>query len=52
METAVAVLCPVEALENVLVLVELPLLNGDVDPDDVLPHNATRADVQVADRRA
>ncbi len=52
MQTAVAVLGPVKALEDVLVFVELPLLDGHVDPDDVLPHHPPRADVQVADRMA
>lgn len=47
-EAAVAVLCPVKALEDELVLVELPLLDRDIDPDDVLPDDASRTDVQVA----
>jgi len=37
-----------EAREDRLVLVELPLLDRDVDPDDVLPYDAPRADVQMA----
>ena len=47
-QTAVAVLGPVKALEDGFVLVELPLLDRDVDAHNVLPHNAARANVQVA----
>ena len=52
METAVSVLGAVETLEDGLVLVELPLLDRDVDADDVLPDDAPGTDVQVADRIA
>ena len=52
METAVSVLGAVETLKDSLVLVELPLLYRLVDPDDVLPYNATSTDIQVADRIA
>ena len=47
-ETAIAVLCPVKTLEDDLVLVELPLLDRHINPDDVLPYDASSADVQVA----
>jgi hypothetical protein len=47
-QTPVGLLCVFETREDILVLVKLPLLNRDVDPDDVLPYNAPRADVQVA----
>ena len=47
METAVSVLGAVETLKDSLVLVELPLLNRDIDADDVLPHDATSTDVEV-----
>ena len=49
MEAAVSVLGAVETLEDGLVLVELPLLDRDVDADDILPDNAPSADVKVAD---
>ena len=37
-----------ETREDRLVLVELPLLDRDVDPDDVLPYDAARADIQMS----
>lgn len=36
-----------EALEDLLVFVELALLDRDVDADNVLPDDAASADVQV-----
>ena len=48
MQTPVCVLCVLETREDILVLVELPLLDPDVDPDDVLPHDAPRADIQMS----
>ena len=50
METAVSVLGAVETLEDGLVLVELPLLDRHVNPNDILPHDAPGTDVQVAER--
>ena len=47
MQTPVSVLGVLEAREDLLVLVELPLLDRDVDPYDVLPHDAPRADIQM-----
>lgn len=37
----------VEALADDIVLVELALLDFNVDPDDILPHDAPRANVQM-----
>ena len=37
-----------EAFQDVLRLVELPLLDRDINPDDVLPHDTPRADVQMS----
>lgn len=48
MQTAIALLGVLAALEDDLVLVELPLLDRDINLDNVLPHDATGADVQVA----
>jgi hypothetical protein len=47
-QTPVGLFCVFETREDILVLVELPLLDRDVDPDDVLPYDAPRADVQMA----
>ena len=46
-QTPVSVLGVLEAREDLLVLVELPLLDRDVDPYDVLPYDAPRADIQM-----
>ena len=48
-QAAVALLGASEALDDVVDLVELALLDGLVDADDVLPHNTASANVQVAD---
>ena len=48
MQTPVGFLGVLEAREDILVFVELPLLDRDVDPDDVLPYDAARADVQMS----
>ena len=40
----------VEALANDIVLVELALLDRNVDPDDILPHDAPRAYIQMTMR--
>ena len=48
MQTPRGVFGVLEAREDVLVLVELPLLDRDVDPDDVLPDDAARADIQMS----
>jgi hypothetical protein len=47
-ETAVALLCMGEALDNVVDLVELALLDSLVDAHNVLPHDSAGANVQVA----
>lgn len=49
-QTAVAALGPVKTLEDDFILVELPLLNRHIDPDDVLPHDPACTNVQVAAR--
>lgn len=48
METAVTFLRTLGACKDSLILVELALGDGDVDPDDVLPDDATSTDVQMA----
>jgi hypothetical protein len=48
-ETAVALLCVGEALDDIVDLVELALLDGLVDADNVLPHDSAGTNVQVAD---
>jgi len=47
-QPSVGVLGVLEALKDHIVLVELALLDRYVDPDDVLPHDASRTDIQVA----
>ena len=47
MKATVTVLGAVEALKDSLVLVELPLLDRDVNADNILPNNASGADVKV-----
>ena len=37
-----------EAREDRLVFVKLAFLNLNVDPDDILPHNTPRTDIQVS----
>jgi hypothetical protein len=49
-QPSVGVLGVLEALKDRVVLVELTLLDRDVDPDDVLPHDTPRADVQMSVR--
>ena len=48
-QTAIAVLGALHDLLDDLIAAELALLDGLVDPDNVLPDNATRADVEVSD---
>ena len=48
MKATIALLGVPAALKDDLVLVERALLDGDIDPDDVLPDNTTSTDVQVS----
>ena len=48
MKTTIALLGVLAALKDDLVLVERALLDGDIDPDDVLPDNTTSTNVQVS----
>ena len=48
-QTAVALLCAGEALDDVVDLVEFALLDGLVDADNVLPDDSAGANVQVTD---
>jgi hypothetical protein len=48
-ESAIALLGALEALNNVLDLVHLAILDSFVDADDILPHNPAGANVQVSD---
>lgn len=47
-QASVGILGTLEARENTLVLMKLALLDRNVDPDDVLPHDAPRTDIQMA----
>jgi hypothetical protein len=47
-QPSVGIFGALEALKDHVVLVELALLDRDVDPDDVLPHDTSRTDIQVA----
>ena len=47
-QSTVAVLCTLEALQDRGVLVEFPLLDGHIDPDNILPDNAPSANVQMS----
>jgi hypothetical protein len=49
MKTTVALLCVGEALDNVVDLVELALLDRLVDAHDILPHDSAGTNVQVTD---
>ena len=49
MESTIALLGVHEALTDVLVLVQLTLLDGLINANNVLPDNTTGANVQVAD---
>lgn len=51
MQASVALFSAFAALNDLICLVELPLLNRDVDPHDVLPDNTASTDIQVADVR-
>lgn len=47
-QPSVGVFGALEARENRLVFVKLALLDLNVDPDDILPHDAPCADIQVS----
>jgi hypothetical protein len=46
-QTTVALFCAVYAGDDGFILVKLFLLDGDIDLDDVLPDNATSANVEM-----
>lgn len=48
MQTAITLFGVLAALENNLVLVELPLFDRDVDLDDILPHNSSSSNIKMA----
>lgn len=52
MDAACSVLRVLERLDDSLVLVELALLDALVDLDNILPDDATRANVQVPATRS
>ena len=52
MQPPVPILRSLAAGHDVFGLVELPLLDGDIDPDDVLPDYAARTDIQMSVERA
>ena len=47
-QPSVCVFGPLEAREDGLVFVKLALLNRNVDPDDILPHDAPCTDIQMS----
>jgi hypothetical protein len=47
-QPSVCVFGPLEAREDGLVFVELALLNRNVDPDDILPHDAPCTNIQMS----
>jgi hypothetical protein len=47
-QPSVCVFGPLEAREDDLVFVELALLDRNVDPDNILPHNAPGTNVQMS----
>lgn len=47
-QPSVCVFGPLEARENDLVFVELAFLNLNVDPDDILPHDAPCPYIQMS----
>lgn len=49
MQSAVALLRVLAAVEDHLILVELPLLDRNVDLDNVLPDDPPGSDVQVSE---
>ena len=48
MQPSVCVFGPLEARENGLVFVELAFLNSNIDPDDILPHDAPCTNIQMS----
>lgn len=46
-QTAISVFCMFTAGNDLFVPMKLPLFNGDVNPDDVLPYNAASTDIQM-----
>lgn len=47
-QPSVCIFGPLEAREDGLVFVELALLNRNVDPDDILPHDAPCTNIQMS----
>lgn len=48
MKTTISLLRMFEALDNVVVLVELTLLDRDIDPNDILPYYTSSTNVQMS----
>ena len=48
MQPSVSLLGPFTSVEDRLVLMERPLLDRNVNPDDILPHHTSSSDVQVS----
>ena len=48
MQPSIGIFGALEALKDRLVFVELPLLNLNIDPDDVLPHDSPGTDIQMS----
>jgi len=51
MQSPISVFSPLATLHNIFGLMKLPFFNGDVDANDILPHNAPCADIQVPTQR-
>lgn len=48
MQSTIAILCTLEAFHNRGVLVEFLLFNGHIYSDDILPDDASGADIQMS----
>jgi hypothetical protein len=47
MQSTIAILRPLHTPHNVWGFMELPLLNGHINSDDILPNNTTSTDIQM-----
>jgi uncharacterized membrane protein len=47
MQSTITILRPLHTLHNIWRFMELPLLDGHVDADDILPNNTSSTDIQM-----
>jgi hypothetical protein len=50
MQPTIPIFRPLETFYNLGRLVELPFFDGNIDPDDILPHYPTGTYIQVSMR--